>query len=414
MFLLADSQLQPRSWQGSRLLHKTFPAFWLPKKRLRQQYAAYGLNMCHLSWWQLGPARVWHSCTMDNGWRKSEKSTFLYKKFHALCSEQKTWKLDQLTSIHPTDKLKACCSEVTLERYPKTPLSSWVQKVDWRNINKRCQEKKTSIYRNMCSNTFSTTTQPPLKWTSSPKFSKLVFNSYPVCFCVSTLWVYWGLVPHLPISSKALFHLMSNLPKKKHKMAMAQNYWQQECTIFYHIYPYLEVWRYDSQHDRICGPIVRNPNSEPHPNVKFSLTGARQIQNCTHCCAAWTRLGLKTNQLCKEPSKTETKKTQSCNEFEQTTKPFLPACGLLMIHDIPADKWIFQTCLPLSMQTTHPVPLMQCWTFRGKKNISCDSSKQLWNESTSAFAMDFCAKYSWHWDVLFATVQRKHTATQAS
>lgn len=142
---------------------------------------------------------------------------------------------------------------------------------------------------------------------------------------------------------------------------MAQNYWQQECTIFYHIYPYLEVWRYDSQHDRICGPIVRNPNSEPHPNVKFSLTGARQIQNCTHCCAAWTRLGLKTNQLCKEPSKTETKKTQSCNEFEQTTKPFLRACGLLMIHDIPADKWIFQTCLPLSMQTTHPVPLMQCY-----------------------------------------------------
>lgn len=73
--------------------------FGCQKKRLRQQYAAYGLNMCHLSWWQFGPARVWHSCTMDNGWRKSEKSTFLYKKFHALCSEQKTWKLDQLTSI---------------------------------------------------------------------------------------------------------------------------------------------------------------------------------------------------------------------------------------------------------------------------------------------------------------------------
>lgn len=144
---------------------------------------------------------------------------------------------------------------------------------------------------------------------------------------------------------------------------MAQNYWQQECTIFYHIYPYLEVWRYDYQHDHICGPVVRNPNSEPHPNVKFSLTGAVS-KSRTVPTAAQHELVLdskKTNQLCKEPSKTETKKTQNCNEFEQTTKPFLPACGLLMIHDIPADKWIFQTCLPLSMQTTHPVPLMQCY-----------------------------------------------------
>ena len=178
MFLLADSQLQPRSWQGSRLLHKTFPAFWLPKKRLRQQYAAYGLNMCHLSWWQLGPARVWHSCTMDNGWRKSEKSTFLYKKFHALCSEQKTWKLDQLTSIHPTDKLKACCSEVTLERYPKTPLSSWVQKVDWRNINKRCQEKKQAF--------IETCVQTPSQQQLNHLSNELPLQSSPNLFSTAT------------------------------------------------------------------------------------------------------------------------------------------------------------------------------------------------------------------------------------
>lgn len=189
MFLLADSQLQPRSWQGSRLLQKTFPAFWLPKKKTAPTIRSLRLEYVPLVMMTIRPRKGMYDIpvqwTMVEGNLRNPR--FYTRSFHALCSEQKTWKLDQLTSIHPTDKLKACCSEVTLERYPKTPLSSWVQKVDWRNINKRCQEKKTSIYRNMCSNTFSTTTQPPLKWTSSPKFSKLVFNSYPVCFCVSTL-----------------------------------------------------------------------------------------------------------------------------------------------------------------------------------------------------------------------------------
>lgn len=179
---------------------------------------------------------------------------------------------------------------------------------------------------------------------------------------------------------------------------MAQNYWQQECTIFYHIYPYLEVWRYDSQHDHICGPIVRNPNSEPHPNVKFSLTGAVS-KSRTVPTAAQHELVLdskKTNQLCKEPSKTETKKTPSCDEFEQRTTPFLPACGLLMIHDISADKWISYAMLflhghsverktspaivPNNSETNLPAPSQ--WTFVQSTLGIEMSSLQLFNENT--------------------------------
>ena len=178
---------------------------------------------------------------------------------------------------------------------------------------------------------------------------------------------------------------------------MAQNFWPQEwisfkryCKIWIH---WFSTWLYLWSH---CpNPILS------HIHMLNSLSLACQIQNCT--TAVQHELVLdskKTNQLCKEPSKTETKKTQSCNEFEQETKP-VPACCVLMIHDIPADKWILQTCWPLPMQTRNPVPWMCNVIDRGHsmENIPCDCSKQL-QSSTSAFAMDSCAKHSWHWDVL--------------
>ena len=219
MFLLADSQLQPRSWQGSRLLHKTFPAFWLPNKKTAPTIRSLRLEYVPLVMMTIRP-RKGMTFLYNGQWLKEiwEIHVSIQEvSMHCVLSK-KTWKLDQLTSIHPTDKLKACCSEVTLERYPKTPLSSWVQKVDWRNINKRCQEKKQAV--------IETCVQTPCQQQLNHLSNELPLQSSPDLFSTATRFasvflhcvqVYWGLVPHLPISSKALFHLMSNLPKKSTK-----------------------------------------------------------------------------------------------------------------------------------------------------------------------------------------------------
>ena len=309
MFLLADSQLQPRSWQGSRLLHKTFPAFWLPKKKTAPTIRSLRLEYVPLVMMTIRP-RKGMTFLYNGQWLKEiwEIHVSIQEvSMHCVLSK-KTWKLDQLTSIHPTDKLKACCSEVTLERYPKTPLSSWVQKVDWRNINKRCQEKKQAV--------IETCVQTPCQQQLNHLSNELPLQSSPDLFSTATRFasvflhcvqVYWGLVPHLPISSKALFHLMSNLPKKKAQNGYGSKFLTARMD---NCLPYLKVWIYDSQHDHICVPIVRTPNSEPHPNVKFSLTGAVS-KSRTVPTAAQHELVLdskKTNQLCKEPSKTETNK----------------------------------------------------------------------------------------------------------
>lgn len=119
---MADSQLKTKVLAGC--LHKIFPAFWLPKKRLRQQYAAYGVRLCATAVMMTAKAPQGYDIPVQ--WTTVEGNLrnprFYTRSFHALCSERKTtWKLDLLMSIHPSDKLKACCSEVTLERYPKTP-----------------------------------------------------------------------------------------------------------------------------------------------------------------------------------------------------------------------------------------------------------------------------------------------------
>lgn len=180
MFLLADSQLQPRSWQGSRLLQKTFPAFWLPKKKTAPTIRSLRLEYVPLVMMTIRPRKGMYDIpvqwTMVEGNLRNPR--FYTRSFHALCSEQKTWKLDQLTSIHPTDKLKACCSEVTLERYPKTPLSSWVQKVDWRNINKRCQEKKQAF--------IETCVQTPSQQQLNHLSNELPLQSSPNLFSTAT------------------------------------------------------------------------------------------------------------------------------------------------------------------------------------------------------------------------------------
>ena len=139
---------------------------------------------------------------------------------------------------------------------------------------------------------------------------------------------------------------------------MAQNSWQQEWIIVYHIlrFEYMILNMTISVFPLSEPPILSHiqmsnslslalfPNPELYPLLRSMNS-------------SWTP--RKQTSYAKSLPKQKPTKTPSCNEFEQTTKPFLPACGLLMIHDIPADKWIFQTCLPLSMQTTHPVPLMQ-------------------------------------------------------
>lgn len=185
MFLLADSQRLNQEVPSPP--GPDFPSFLAAKKKdcavpIRSQK---GLDMCHLSWWQLG-LRLGYDIpvqwTMVEGNLRNPR--FYTRSFHALCSEQKTWKLDQLTSIHPTQSMLQWSNIGKVSQNPIVKLGTkgWLKK-----YQQKVPGKKASIYRNMCSNTFSTTTQPPLKWTSSPKFSKLVFNSYPVCFCVSTL-----------------------------------------------------------------------------------------------------------------------------------------------------------------------------------------------------------------------------------
>ena len=130
-----DSQLQPTRLpckSCDKLLHQTSPAF-LAAQKIREAFGERLCATCHDDNLALQGYDIPVQWTVVEG--NLRNPHFYTSSFHALCSERKKLEVRSVdVHFHPTDKLKACCSKVTLEGYLKTPLSSWVQKVDLKNI----------------------------------------------------------------------------------------------------------------------------------------------------------------------------------------------------------------------------------------------------------------------------------------